>query len=80
MCKKKSIITHNGKQYPDDSKLIADHIVPIAMGGEMWDIKNLQTLCIKCNKIKTKYDHKYIAYYKKGKIAKRTKQLLIIEG
>jgi len=35
MCKKKSIITHNRKQYPDDSKLIADHIVPIAMGGEM---------------------------------------------
>ena len=35
----------------DDSKLIADHIKPIALGGAQWDKDNIQTLCIKCNKI-----------------------------
>ena len=42
--------------------LIADHIHAIALGGDEWDINNLQTLCPECNKIKTKEDA--------GKIAK----------
>ena len=42
----------------DYTKLIGDHIKPIALGGDEWDIKNIQTLCSKCNKIKTKQDHK----------------------
>lgn len=42
--------------------LIADHIIAIALGGEEWDINNLQTLCPECNKIKTADDF--------GKIAK----------
>jgi 5-methylcytosine-specific restriction endonuclease McrA len=50
---------------PDTSKLIGDHIVPIAIGGEEYDLGNVQTLCIKCNKIKTKEDIKKIAIYKK---------------
>ena len=33
-----------------------DHIIPIALGGEQWDIDNVQTLCIDCDKIKTKKD------------------------
>lgn len=33
-----------------------DHIVPIALGGEMWDIENLQILCHNCHKKKTKKD------------------------
>ncbi len=41
--------------------LIADHIIPIALGGDEWDINNIQTLCSDCNKIKTKQDHKDIA-------------------
>ena len=41
--------------------LIADHIKPIALGGDEWDLKNIQTLCQKCNKIKTKKDMKKIA-------------------
>ena len=45
----------------DESKLIGDHIKPIALGGDEWDIDNIQTLCIKCNKIKTKEDAKNIA-------------------
>ena len=40
---------------------ILDHIKPIALGGEEFDEKNLQILCKKCDKIKTKQDHKDIA-------------------
>ncbi len=43
--------------------LIGDHIIPIALGGEEFDINNVQTLCLKCDKIKTKKD--------KGDIAKQ---------
>lgn len=42
--------------YPDCEKLIGDHIIPISLGGEQWDPSNVQTLCIQCNKIKTKKD------------------------
>lgn len=42
--------------------LIADHILAIALGGDEWDINNIQTLCPDCNKIKTAKDA--------GKIAK----------
>ena len=45
--------------------LIADHIIPIALGGDEWDINNLQTLCPECNKIKTKEDIKNIAELRK---------------
>lgn len=47
--------------YPDFSKLIGDHIIPISLGGDQWDIDNVQTLCIQCNKIKTKQDQGLIA-------------------
>lgn len=42
-------------------ELVGDHIKPIALGGDEWDLKNIQTLCIKCNKIKTTKDAKKIA-------------------
>jgi 5-methylcytosine-specific restriction endonuclease McrA len=45
----------------DTSELIADHIKPIALGGAEFDLSNIQTLCIACNKIKTKGDMKKIA-------------------
>ena len=45
--------------------LIADHIKPIALGGEEYELDNVQTLCIKCNKIKTKEDIKKIALYRR---------------
>ena len=42
--------------------LIGDHIIPIALGGDEWDLDNVQTLCKdKCNKIKTRQDAKDIA-------------------
>lgn len=44
----------------EPSQLIGDHIKPIALGGYEADIDNIQSLCYKCNKIKTKKDIKEI--------------------
>ena len=33
-----------------------DHIRPIALGGDEFDLDNMQTLCSECHKIKTKHD------------------------
>lgn len=79
MCGKKFIYmgwrTEN-TECPDYTKLIADHIKPLAMGGEMWDMNNLQTLCIDCNKIKTAQDMKVIAEYRaKEKILEKNQTL-----
>jgi len=57
--------TYEGKMIPDSSKLVVDHIIPIAIGGEEYDLNNVQTLCEKCNKLKTKKDFKKIALYRK---------------
>ena len=43
------------------TNLRGDHILPIALGGEEFDISNVQTLCLKCDKIKTSQDLKDIA-------------------
>lgn len=44
------------------SNLVADHILAIALGGNEWDINNIETLCNNpCNKIKTANDAKEIA-------------------
>lgn len=51
-------ITHTNYEYVE---LDADHIIPIALGGDEWEIDNLQTLCKKCHKIKTKKDMGKIA-------------------
>lgn len=39
-----------------NDELQVDHILAIVNGGEMWDEKNLQTLCYNCHKKKTKKD------------------------
>jgi len=31
-----------------------DHIKPISQGGEIWDLRNLQSLCPSCNGRKTR--------------------------
>ena len=61
----------------DDSQLVGDHIIPIALGGDEWDINNIQTLCVKCNKIKTKKDVKNIAKFRniEKKLIKGQKQI-----
>lgn len=50
-----------GKRDRNTSALVGDHIVPIAIGGEEFDIDNVQTLCIDCDKKKTKIDMFVIA-------------------
>ncbi len=44
---------------------ILDHIRPIAMGGDQWDVGNLQALCSRCNRIKTARDMGAIARWKR---------------
>lgn len=34
-----------------------DHVVPVWQGGEIWDIDNLQTLCVACHIEKTKLEN-----------------------
>ena len=51
-----------GNKETIEKPLIADHIIAIALGGDEWDINNIQTLCSNpCNKIKTANDAKEIA-------------------
>jgi len=52
-------------EVPDESQLIADHIIPIELKGGMWDKDNIQTLCIDCNKVKTAKDMKHIAVHRR---------------
>ena len=43
-----------------------DHIIAVALGGDNWNLKNLQLLCIKCHKKKTKQDMVLIKNKRKG--------------
>lgn len=42
-------------------EFIADHIKAISLGGDEWDINNIQILCKSCNRAKTKKDMGKIA-------------------
>lgn len=65
------------KQFPNN-QLIADHIIPIALGGEEFELNNIQTLCLDCNKIKTAQDMKVITeYHRKEKILEKNQTLEI---
>lgn len=64
-CGKRYTLKIYGEEIADTSKLIGDHIIPIAVGGAEFDINNVQTLCIDCNKIKTKRDAQRIAKFRK---------------
>ena len=46
--------------------LEADHIVPIALGGDQYDLKNYQTLCSECHKAKTAKEAKKFAMARVG--------------
>ncbi len=37
---------------------VADHIQPVRLGGETWDINNLQGLCESCHNIKSSKESK----------------------
>jgi 5-methylcytosine-specific restriction endonuclease McrA len=49
----------------DTAHLVGDHIIPIAVGGKEFDINNVQTLCVECNKIKTRRDARIIAKHRR---------------
>jgi 5-methylcytosine-specific restriction endonuclease McrA len=55
-------ITEHRKKLRD---FTADHIVPIALGGEEFDLKNIQLLCEVCDKAKTARDAAMIARRRK---------------
>ena len=63
------------KEYMKQVKnnLIGDHIIPIALGGDEFDLKNIQTLCLACNKIKTSKDLKDISLERKRERIKTPK-------
>jgi len=44
-----------------------DHIKAVALGGKMWDKKNLQVLCNECHKVKTKEDMNKIKFHRRSK-------------
>ncbi len=58
-------------------ELDADHIIPIALGGDEWDINNVQTLCGRCHKHKTKKDIKEIAIARRTDIQKQQGQMFL---
>ena len=53
------------KKSPKPRAFVADHIIPIAIGGDEFDLKNVQWLCALCNKEKTKHDQATIALYRR---------------
>lgn len=44
------------KGIPREPNMEVDHKVAVALGGDMWDEDNMQTMCNKCHKVKTKED------------------------
>jgi len=42
-------------------ELDVDHIIPVQMGGQLFDKRNLRTLCKECHKAKTKLDREALA-------------------
>jgi len=53
---------------PESVLFECDHIVPIALGGDEYDLKNLQTLCQKCHKKKTASEAKDFARARKNQL------------
>ncbi len=41
-----------------EERFEVDHKLAVSLGGDMWDKKNLQVLCVKCHKVKTSEDMK----------------------
>ena len=41
-----------------EAATVCDHITPVRLGGEFWNVRNLQTLCAKCHNIKSAKESK----------------------
>ena len=54
-----------------------DHVIPVEHGGEVWDFKNLQTLCFDCHQFKRA---KEAQMKKRGETYDDHKQVTIIVG
>ena len=54
-----------GDKQPEIINLEADHIKPIALGGDEYDLNNYQTLCDKCHRKKTSSEAKLFAEARK---------------
>lgn len=69
-CGKEIQVPHSAGGRRQPHTFILDHIRPIAMGGDQWDMRNLQVLCTRCNRVKTARDMGAIArwkrYYRRG--------------
>lgn len=50
-----------GKKELKDEEADIDHIIAISLGGRMWDMDNLQTLCEECHIEKTRKDLEALA-------------------
>ena len=66
--------------YGSYHNLVADHIIPIAVGGQQWSFDNLQTLCVSCHKEKTKKDIKKISIIRRVSATKDELQCLLDEA
>jgi len=75
-----NICKHCKKKKDTTNGLIADHIIAIALGGDEWDINNIQTLCYDCNKIKTAEDSKKIAELRRTEKKQLGNTQLNLEG
>ena len=64
-CRKEIAVSRAAENRHPLHSFILDHILPIAMGGDQWDVRNLQVLCVRCNRIKTARDMGAIARWKR---------------
>ena len=82
MCSKRFVKEYShpdlkDKEFADTPKLVGDHIIPISLGGSEFDLDNIQTLCIVCNKIKTKQDMTDIAVVRRKD---KTREHMLLTG
>lgn len=65
----KATVYAEWKRVNPQREFVADHVIPIALGGDEFDLNNVQLLCEVCNKKKTAKDQAAIG--KKRKLIKR---------
>lgn len=62
------VYTHlTGDKCPKTVYFEADHIVPVALGGDQYDLNNYQTLCERCHGRKTAREAKQFAAARQGR-------------
>lgn len=76
-CGKKEYEKNESNEY---IYLIADHITAIALGGDEFDLNNIQILCQDCNRIKTSEDLKKIAILRRQIKGEKQKEEELEEG